>query len=193
MQSLSKPEKFRFILNFAKEKKKSKALDISVIRKRGMTNKDFINQQLQYLSLFSALKIVVGSERTMAIAKKIMDNTAKDALLASLPSKEEVLEVGEPFDVLRKLFESGTIAAEKAGCHKMIISENTETAFQFDIHWCVWLELAKLMDIPEACIPNCYADDLAYPVYFDALDIKYSRKSTLAWGASCCDFRFEKK
>lgn len=69
---------------------------------------------------------------------------------------------------------------------------NTEEVLQFDIHWCVWLELARKMNVPEACLPNCCADDLAYPDYFNALGIKYSRIGTLANGCKTCDFRFEK-
>jgi len=48
------------------------------------------------------------------------------------------------------------------------------------------------MDVPEACLANCYADDLVYPDYFKSLGIKYSREGTLAQGKKCCDIRFEK-
>ena len=68
-----------------------------------------------------------------------------------------------------------------------------EEAFQFDVSWCVWLELARLMDVPEACIPNCYADDLVFPEYFAQFGIRYRRTGTLAMGSSCCDFHFERE
>jgi hypothetical protein len=74
----------------------------------------------------------------------------------------------------------------------MALTENSESCFQFEITWCIWLELARKMNIPEACIPNCYADDFAYPDYFKKYGIKYSQKGTLAKGAKCCDLRFER-
>ena len=101
-------------------------------------------------------------------------------------------KAGEPFEVFRNFFTSYPNAAKKAGCHDIRVSENTEQVLQFDVQWCVWLELAKKMNVPEACLPNCYADDLAYPDYFSALGIKYSRTGTLAKGCQTCDFRFEK-
>jgi|APCry1669188910_1035180.scaffolds.fasta_scaffold00016_77 hypothetical protein len=44
-------------------------------------------------------------------------------------------------------------------------SENSSDCFLFEVHWCVWYELAKKTGVPEACIPNCYADDVVYPEY----------------------------
>ena len=43
------------------------------------------------------------------------------------------------------------------------------------------------INVPEACIPNCYADDLYYPDYFRKFDIKYSRKVTPVRGHNSCD------
>jgi hypothetical protein len=83
-------------------------------------------------------------------------------------------------------------ACKKAACLDMTLTEDSPNVFQFDITWCVWLELAKKMNIPEACIPNCYADDFAYPDYFKSYGINYSRKGTLAKGAACCDLRFDR-
>lgn len=190
--NLSFIEKIKFTFHFIKEKNKSKSLDLSSIRARGMNNQKFIDQQLDYLSVYSALKKVVGDEKTKKIICKIMDGTAKIAMLHSAPTKEEMMEIGEPFEVYKKYIDILPQVSEKAGCHLVKISENTENTLQLDFHYCVWLELATLFGIPEACIPNCYADDLAYPDYFNSLGIKYSRQSTLAKGAKYCDFRFER-
>jgi hypothetical protein len=84
-------------------------------------------------------------------------------------------------------------ASEAGGSHRMEIVEDSGDAFQFDVSWCVWLELARAAGVPEACIPNCHADQLVFPEYFDALGIRYERTQTLACGGTCCDFRFERK
>jgi hypothetical protein len=193
LSNLSLIQKFSFTYHFIQEKKRAKSIDLSSIRAKGMTNDAFLSQQLEYLALYSALKKTVGYDDAQNIALRIMDATAREALLASAPSQEEVRNIGEPFDVYKSYFEVMPDSARKAGCHEMSIYENSENVFQFDIHYCVWFELAKLFEVPEACVPNCYADDLAYPDYFDSLGIKYSRTGTLANGSTKCDFRFERK
>jgi hypothetical protein len=192
LSNLTFTQKIKFAIYFSKEKKRSKTIDLTTIHKRGMTNKVFINQQLEYLSLYSALKITVGTDKAKEIAFKIMDATAAEAMLYSLPTPEDIRKVGEPFDVCKELFTIMPETAAKAGCHEIITYDDHNKTIGFDIHWCVWLELAKLMDVPEACIPNCYADELAYPKYFAELGLKYKRTGTLANGGNLCDFRFEK-
>jgi len=186
-------QKIKFAYHFIQEKKRSKSIDLSSIRAKGMSNENFINQQLEYLSLYSALRIAVGAVKAHEIALKIMDATAREALLASIPTQEDIRKVGDPFNVYRSYFEVSPESSRKAGCHEVTIAENSDTVYQFDIHWCVWFEMAKLFGVPEACIPNCYSDDLAYPEYFASLGLKYSRTSTLAMGGTHCDFRIERK
>ena len=192
MKHLNFKQKFQVLYWFAKEKKRSAALNLSDIRAKGMKNEIFIKQQLEYLSLFSALKIVVGVDSALKIMYAVMDATAAEALLLSLPEVEEIRKLGEPYEVFRDYFAVLPESAIKAGCHQGVISDLKQNSCQFDIHYCVWFELAKKMNVSEACIPNCYADDLAYPKYFESLGIKYTRSGTLAKGSTCCDLRFEK-
>jgi hypothetical protein len=98
----------------------------------------------------------------------------------------------DPLAALGKSLLSMPEPARNAGCHEITVVDGGEDVKGFDISWCVWLELARLMGVPEACAPNCYADDLAYPEYFAALGIRYRRTGTLAKGQRCCDFRFER-
>ena len=57
MKHLNFKQKFKVLYWFVKEKKRSTTLDLSDIRAIGMKNEVFIKQQLEYLSLFSALKL----------------------------------------------------------------------------------------------------------------------------------------
>lgn len=191
MRNLTFSERLKVGFRFMKEKKRAAALDLSDLYKKGMTNKAFLKQQLEYICLFSAVANVKGKDSAIKIMYSVMDSTA-DALLLALPEIEDLKSCGEPFEVFRKFFARHPEAAKKAGCHELDVTEYSESAVQMNIHWCVWLELAARMNVPEACIPNCYADDLVYPDYFSALGIKYTRKGTLANGCSMCDFRFEK-
>jgi hypothetical protein len=192
MKQVSFFQKIQLLFYFYKEKQKAKNIDLSDIKLKGLTNTSFINQQLEYISLFSALVKVLNKDKALKIMYSVMDATAREAFSLSSPTIEEVKQFGDSMEFFRKYFFAFCEASTKAGCHDMIISENTINCIQIDIKWCVWYELAKKMDVPEACIPNCYADDLYYPDYFKSFGIKYSRKGTLANGNKYCDCRFER-
>lgn len=192
LKQLSLYQKLKLFYWFGKEKRKAMGLKLSDIYAKGMRNKSFINQQLEYLAMFSALVKTLDKERALNIICSVMDATATEALLQSTPDAEVVRSFGDPMTFCSKYFEVLPEVSRKAGCHDMSISENSSDCFQFEVHWCVWYELAKKMGIPEACIPNCYADDVAYPEYFEKFGIRYSRQQTLARGGRCCDFRFER-
>ncbi|MBI2418571.1 MAG: L-2-amino-thiazoline-4-carboxylic acid hydrolase [Ignavibacteriales bacterium] len=192
MDSLTLKQKLFVSFWFILEKKRAEKLDLAEILQKGMRNKAFIKQQLEYIALFSAIKKTVGKNLAISIMYKVMDATAVEGLLLSLPKVEDIKNAGEPFEVFRLFFEAMPRASKKAGCLDVTIIENSEKVLQSHTHWCIWFELAKKMQVPEACIPNCYADDLAFPDYFNALGIHYSRKGTIANGAPCCDFKFEK-
>lgn len=190
-QSLSWGELPRFAWAFLGKRRKAASLDLSDIRARGMTNEGFLRQQLEYLALFAALAEVCGTERAIATCKAIMDETAREPLLLCLPEPEKVRALGDPWVVFGDYFAPAPEAARKAGCQDLRLVREGD-ALGFDIKWCVWLELARKMGVPEACLPNCYSDDLVFPEYFAALGIRHRRTGTLAEGRSCCDFRFER-
>ena len=192
MKQITFLQKIQVLIWFYKEKKRALKLDLSDIRAKGMTNETFIKQQLEYISLFSALTKVLNKESALKIMYSVMDATATEALLLSLPEIDDVKKFGDSIEFFRKYMSVFPEVSKKAGCHEITITEDSTNNIQLDINWCVWFELAKKMDVPEACLANCYADDLAYPDYFKALGIKYSRKGTLAQGKKCCDTRFEK-
>jgi len=191
-EHLSTAQKFKLMYFYLKENRKASKLDLSDIRAKGMTNDKFIKQQLEYLAMFAALAKVLDSAQAIEIMKQVMEATAVEAFSKSSPEHEIIEKYGDTLEFFRKYFDPLPRVCLKAGCLDMNFTEDTKNCFQMDIHWCVWLELAKKMGIPEACIPNCYADDLAYPDYFKKYGIKYSQKGTLAKGANCCDLKFER-
>ncbi len=191
LKNLSLLQRLKLLYYFNKERGKASKLDLSDIKARGMKNLDFLKQQLDYIAMFSALSRIVGKDNSLRIMFRVMEKTAPDAFSQFSPEHETIIKYGNSLEFFRKYFEPLPNACSKAGCLEMVLTENTEKCFQYDITWCVWLELSKKMGIPEACIPNCYADDYAYPSYFQNYGIKYSRKGTLAKGSSSCDTRFE--
>ncbi|MFZ5478364.1 MAG: L-2-amino-thiazoline-4-carboxylic acid hydrolase [Myxococcota bacterium] len=191
MRNLGLWERVRFGWAFLKARRRAAALDLAPFRARGMTNEPFLAQQLEYLALFAALAEVSDTARAVRIMKEVMDETAREPLLHCLPPADDVRAAGEPFEVLRAYFQPAPEAGRRAGCTTCTVTDEPD-AWQMDVTWCVWVELAKAMGVPEACIPNCYADDLVFPEYFRALGITYRRTGTLALGAHKCDFRFER-
>ena len=185
-------QRLRFLWRFFLARRRARGIDLTGFRKRGLNNERFINTQLNYLALFVTLQDITNTERAIEIAKDVMEKTAREPLLLCLPPQEDVRATGAPFEVFRQYLRAMPAAACSGGCHEIRISEDTPETFQLDVTWCVWLELARAMRVPEACLPNCYSDDLVFPDYFGDLGIKYKRTQTLAGGGRCCDFRFER-
>ena len=192
MRHLPGLARLRFGWAFFKARRRAAALDLAPFRARGMKNEAFLAQQLEYLALFAALAEVLGGEAAVAAMKAVMDETAREPLLLCLPEVEAMRRFDDPLAAWRAYARVAPEAAAAAGSQELVVVEDSEDAFQFDVRWCVWLELARAMGVPEACLPNCYSDDLVFPGYFEALGIRYRRAGTLAGGAACCDFRFER-
>ena len=184
-------QRIHFFLGFLAAKYRARKADLSSIRAKGMINESFLATQIEYISMFSALAKVLGVRQTEQITKEVMNATAKEALLLCLPEASEVRCFPDAMTVFREYLREGLNESRKAGCLEATIAENSSDAFQFNVTWCVWLELARLLGAPEACKPNCYSDDLVFPAYFNSLGIDYRRTQTLACGGACCDFRFE--
>ncbi len=186
-------QRFRFLIGFLAAKYRARKVDLSPIREKGMTNEKFLATQIEYISMFSALTQVLGVEQAEQIMKQVMDVTAREALLLCLPEASDVRSFPDTMAVFREYLCGSLKASRTAGCLETTIAEDRDNAFQFNVTWCVWLELARLLGAPEACRPNCYSDDLVFPDYFGSLGIDYRRTQTLACGGTCCDFRFEKR
>lgn len=182
----------RFGGRFAKAKAEVQRIDLAPFRERGLTDQRFIDTQLEYLAFFIALRDLVGVEEAVDICRQVMEEASYEPMLLCLPEPEAVRALGDPFEVMSAYLRAMPAASAAGGCHAMAVVEESAEAFQFDVSWCVWLELARAAGAPEACIPNCHADQLVFPDYFSALGMRYRRTQTLACGGTCCDFRFER-
>ena len=193
MRKLSVFQKLRFLGAFLRWRRRASRLDLSDLRARGMRDEAFLSQQLEYLAMFATLAELFDAQSAVAIMKEVMDEAAYEPMMMCLPEPAQVRQLEDPpLAVFRDYIDAMAKASVKAGCNEMrvIDLEDAPGAFELNVTWCVWLELAERMGLPEACQPNCYADDLVFPEYFDALGVRYSRTQTLACGGSCCDFRF---
>jgi len=193
MRHLNPIQKLRFAFAFFTAHRHAKRVDLSSIRRRGMRNERFLATQIEYLALYNALARILDRERAVAILKEVMDETAREALLMLLPTHDDIHAIGEPWAVVREYMRPTPAASREAGCLEItFVEDDPQGTFGFDVTWCVWLELARLIAEPEACRPNCHADQLVYPDYFAALGITYQRTQTLACDGTRCDFRFRR-
>ena len=192
MSRLGLWERLRFFWAFLGARRRAARLDLSEIRARGMNNEAFLDQQREYLAMYAALVAAVGPERALQISLALMDATAREPMLAVLPDPEAVRALGDPLAVFRDYFRAIPDPAARAGCQELTLAPDDPDSIGFDVRWCVWLELARKMGVPEAALPACYSDEIAFPEYFRALGITYKRTTTLASGGRCCDFRFQR-
>ncbi len=109
-----------------------------------------------------------------------------------MPSADETRRFDDPFKAFKEYSLAGPEAARRAGCHDIEIVEDTADALQLDITYCVWHEIARQLGVEEACLPNCYSDDVVLPGSLEPLGIVFKRTNTLARGGARCDFRYER-
>lgn len=192
MAHLKPMQRLRFLIAMVKARRKARSIDLSDLRARGMTNERFLAQQTEYLVAFTALAQVLGTQEAVSVMNAVMRETAREPMLLCLPPLEDVKRFPDAMEVFREYMRAMVEATPKAGCQAMTVAEDGPDAFQFDVTWCVWLELARKFGVPDACKCNCYADDLVFPDYFEELGIRYRRTGTLAYGQNRCDFRFER-
>lgn len=192
-RSLGPVEKILLVLRLAIEKRQNAAVDLSDFHKRGMTNEPFIRTQREFVSLYSALSKTVGSDRALKTLKGVMDKTALKALALCFPPPEDMRTFDDPLETFKVCTRAAIEPARKAGCHTIEIVEDRKDSFRYDITSCVWHQLAECFGAPEACLINCYADDIFLPGYFEAFGLTYRRETTLARGGPSCDFRLTRK
>lgn len=191
LRHLSFFQKLRFAFVFMRTWRRMKKVDLSDFHRRGMTNRAFLDQQIEYIALFSALSKILGEEEAVEVCCRIMDETAREALLLCLPEQEKLAAFEDPLAAFTEYLQAAPEPAKAAGCQEMRIEESPR-GVAMKIDWCVWLELARALGAPAACLPNCYSDGLVLPEFFAGLGLRYRRDETLAAGGSCCDFRFER-
>jgi hypothetical protein len=182
----------RFLFLRRKEKARMSKVDLSAVREKGMRDEAFIGSQIEWAAMFSALSKLLGSERAIEILNGVMEATSPQAFVYMMPTVEDLKRFDDPFKAFREYERAGPEAARRTGCHDIEIVEDTDDAFQTDITYCVWHEIARTLGVEEACQPNCYSDDVFLPGYLEQLGIVFKRTSTLARGGARCDFRFER-
>lgn len=126
MGHLSVVQKLRFFWAFLAARRRAADLDQSDLRARGMTNGDFLHQQLEYLAMFVALDRVLGTDETIELMKRAMDASAREPLVMALPEADGLRDTGDAFAAWRAFLQVAPDAAAAAGCHRLLLVEDSD-------------------------------------------------------------------
>ena len=182
----------RFTVSLEVEKEKMLKKNLSTVSEKGLNNKEFINQQIEWAVSFSTVSTIIGGEKTIKMFREITEQTYPKLFFHMFPTLENLNEFDDPFNAFKEWFLAMMEVNKNVGLFDYKVVENTGDAFQMDCIWCAWHETYKQLGAEEACIPVCHSDDAFYPDYFQQTGIEYKRTKTLGWGNACCDFRFER-
>ena len=182
----------RVLLLTWREKRRMLRMDLDPVRRKGVTNEEFIDFLVGNTAMFLATERMVGMERALSIHREIMDEVAALMNEAILPSRSEFEQVDDLFGAFRAYLLAFFEAEEKAGLHEFRVVEDSDEALAVDVTYCAFCEIPKLLGIAEAGEPGCYSDEVFFPGFLDPFGIRFLRTQTLARKGDHCDFRFER-
>ena len=174
------------------EAERVKERDWSILSKRGLHDKRFIESAIRRIALMKALADMVGMEKASAIQCKLVEKTIWELMSPMWPSVEDYKQCGNFFESFKEYTKASMAANVRAGLHDMEIVEDSPTVLAFNVKYCVWYEVAKLYGDPYLCYPStCYGDEVTIPRVLSQAGCQFKRSGTLAQGAPVCDFTYE--
>jgi len=180
----------RLMFLSAKESRRLSEKNLASVYNKGLTNAVFIESQIGFAAMFSAMSKLVGIDKTLEIFYELMEEIVPKTILEWAPTSVDFKQFDDPFAVFKDWLLAMFDANQQAGVHVIELVENNDDAFQINCVYCAWHEIAKQLGIEEACLPSCYTDDIYLPKMCQSLGIRYERTTTLARGGDICDFRF---
>jgi hypothetical protein len=182
----------RLLLSLGKERARMAEAVPSLVGLNGLQDEYFITMLLERTAFFSAMARLVGKDKALDVHKEITDFIGPAINRIVFPPTDEIERFSDPFDVFRKYVLSMMEADRREGIHEFNVVEDSDKAFAMDVTYCAFAEIPNRLGIPEACLPNCYSDDVFLPDYLRPLGVRFVRTGTIARGDFQCDFRFER-
>jgi hypothetical protein len=143
-------------------------------------------------AMFCALAWYTGNDAAMEIMKEIMAATAYQAATTELPEPVDFAACGDAFAAFREYILEMFRVNKGAGIHDYRILECNDNCLEFDITYCAIHEYMKIIAPIEACMANCYGDDILFPEFCRQIGTRFMRKGNMACGYSCCNTRYER-
>ena len=166
---------------------------VSAIRDQGLRDERFLSTRLEETALVAAMVEILGLERAREAYQQILEAVADDVMLALIPTAEELQAFDDPFAAFHAYLAGVLRANASAAIHLTEVREDTTDVFAYDVTYCVYERVAAAFGDPALCdISSCAGDDVSFPRLCGQIGARFRRRSTLAAGAACCDFRFER-
>jgi hypothetical protein len=142
--------------------------------------------------MFCALAKYTGNNAAMEIMKKIMGATAYQSAITELPEPVDFAACGDAFTAFKEYILEMFRVSKGAGIHDYRILECDDDCLEFDITYCAIYEYMKMIAPIEACMVNCYGDDILFLEFCPQVGACFKRKGNMACGYSCCNSRYER-
>jgi hypothetical protein len=166
---------------------------LAAIRQRGLTDEAFLAARIEETALAAALVERLGFDRAAAIYRRVLEAVADNVMRELVPTVEELSAYDDPFAALRAYLEAVLDANARDGIHAAELREVTADAVAYDVTYCAYERVAAAFGDPRlCCISSCAGDEVSFPRLCHGIGARFVRQSTLAAGAKCCDFRFER-
>jgi hypothetical protein len=143
-------------------------------------------------AMFCALAKVTDNRKAMEIMKEVTDATAYPSAMTELPQPKDFAACGDEFTAFKEYILEMFRVSKKAGIHDYVTHENTEDCLEFDITYCAIYEYMRKIAPKEACMANCYGDDILFPKLCPQIGTCFQREGNMAEGYSCCNTRYER-
>lgn len=124
--------------------------------------------------------------------KEITAGAAYPSAMTELPKPEDFRACGDSFTAFKEYILEMFRVSKKAGIHEYVILENTEDCLEFDITYCAIYEYMRKIAPKEACVVNCYGDDILFPKLCSQVGTCFKRKGNMAGGFNVCNTRYER-
>ena len=182
----------RLLLAVRRERARIAGIDLSPVRSKGLEDEYFISYYIQQTAVFSAMSRLVGKEGALAVHEEVAELVTPAIMSVAFPTIDQIRELDDPSDFFKEYIVSMLEADKGVGLHDFRVIEDSEEAFAFDITYCAFAAIPRQLGFPEACIPNCYSDEVFFPDFLRPLGFRFVRTGTIACGNDRCDFRFER-
>ena len=195
VRMLGPKETLQLVREVKEETERAEGYDWRKLKEKGISD-EHLEAVIKKIALAKVMAETMGIERATQLRKRLSHSI-------SVPVFEEMFAPAHVFTQCGKgdflpAFKTYYVAMMEAMAHKgleearVVIDE--EDAFQLNVTYCAWAEVARALGNPYYCYySTCYGDEVFFPHLCEQAGFEFERRGTLAQGAPVCDFRFTRK
>lgn len=166
--------------------------DWTPLYEAGLTQAN-LDRILKEMCLAKVMAEMLGLKKAAQLRRRLSDRVSHAVLRAVFAPPEAFIAcgAGDFMAAFKKYYLAYLEAMHHAGLQSARVVENTPDAFQINITYCAWAEIAKVIGNPLYCYyATCYGDEVFFPRLVESGGYKFERYGTLGQGEPACDHRF---